>query len=69
MHSRRRHGIHITSLGDTVFNFGREMPVRNEKCRDNSQALLENVVMVFLCRPPMTADIFIYDLYVDYANL
>jgi hypothetical protein len=61
MHSRTRHGIHITSFADTVFNFGREIPIRNEKCHDYSQALLENVVMVFLRRPRIIADIFVDD--------
>jgi len=68
MNSRTRHGIHINSFGDTIFNFGREMPIRNEKCHDYSQALLEYVLMVFLCRPRMIADIFIYGIFVDDAN-
>jgi hypothetical protein len=68
MQNRTRHGIDITSFGDTVLNFGREIPIRNERCHDYSQSLLENVVMVFLCRPRMIADIFIYDIFVGDAN-
>jgi hypothetical protein len=61
-------GIQITSFGDTVFNFGFEMPIRNAKCHDYYQAFLENVVMVFLCRPQMIADIFIHDMFINYSN-
>jgi len=68
MHRGTRHGIHITYFGDTVFNFGREVPIRNEKCHDYSHAFLENAVMIFLCRPRMIADIFICDIFVDDAN-
>jgi len=64
MNSTTRHGIHITSFGDTVFNFGPAIPIRNKKYHDYSRVPLENVVILLLCRPRMISDIFIYDIRV-----
>ena len=53
----------MTSFGDAVFNFGREMPIRNANCHDYSQALLGRFRDGILCRPRIIAHVFIYMTY------